>query len=379
MKIAYIPTSDPYNKHSWSGTDYYTRLSLENQGNVVYCIYGFKPSRTLLTWIKMIAAKLVGAHYYDYRNKQAARQWARYIKANLQEGTDAILSLGTTQVACLNTEIPLFIMVDGIFEQMRTFYDWGKLSKSCLRDSNEVEQMALDRSTHVVSCSKETGEAIKNFYKIPPDKLSIIPLGANFDNWPTMGEVRTFVERRDSEVCHLLFVGVDWKRKGADIVLETTKILHDKGFPVVLHLCGLKQIPVRLPSYVINHGFLRKSDPKENELLLTLYKTSHFLFVPSVAEAYGLVFCEASAYGLPSISHRLGGLTTIVEDGKNGQLFDLGTEPKVFADYIEKIFSDKKAYSTLAMSSFERFETYLNWDSVGEMYMMLFNKIIKEK
>ena len=158
-------------------------------------------------------------------------------------------------MACLETKIPVFIYVDGIFEQMRTFYGYGNLSNRSIKDANEIEQLALDRCYKIISCSIETGECIKNNYTIPPGRLEIVPLGANLDIKPARSEVYTAIEKRDADVCHLLFVGVTWQRKGADIVLETTRILHDRGIKVVLHMCGLREIPVELPKYVVNHGF----------------------------------------------------------------------------------------------------------------------------
>lgn len=101
------------------------------------------------------------------------------------------------------------------------------------------------------------------------------------------------------------------------------------------------------------------------EQLVELYKSSHFLFVPSRGEAYGLVFCEASAYGLPSISHAIGGITTIVKDGENGKLFPLGTASAVFAQYIRETFTDKTAYQELSVKTYGRFVKYLNWDVAG--------------
>ena len=90
------------------------------------------------------------------------------------------------------------------------------------------------------------------------------------------------------------------------------------------------------------------------------------MFVPSVAEAFGLVFCEAGAYGLPSISHNVGGIPTIIINGVNGQLFDLGTEPAAFADYIRKIFMDKDVYKELCVNSYLRFLHELNWTVSGK-------------
>lgn len=108
--------------------------------------------------------------------------------------------------------------------------------------------------------------------------------------------------------------------------------------------------------------------------LANLYRDSHFLFVPSYAEAYGLVFCEASAYGLPSVSHAVGGIKTIVKNGVNGQLFKIGTQPSVFANYIMVTFNDKKLYKDLGMRTYKRFSETLNWFESGKKLIALLEK-----
>jgi len=52
---------------------------------------------------------------------------------------------------------------------------------------------------------------------------------------------------------------------------------------------------VDIPAYVKCHGFVSKAQPEGYKLLQTLLRKSHFLFLPSRAEAYGIAFCEASA------------------------------------------------------------------------------------
>ena len=118
----------------------------------------------------------------------------------------------------------------------------------------------------------------------------------------------------------------------------------------------MRNIDKELPEYVIDHGFISKQDPSGVKKLNVLYASSHFLFVPSLAEAYGLVFCEASAFGLPSISHVTGGLTTIIKNDINGKLFEIGTPAIVFADYINKMFEQYDKYVELSKSSYSRFE-----------------------
>lgn len=366
MKIAYIPQFDPYDKHSWSGTDFYTRKALEDAGNDVYCIYGFNPRMTFSMILYKIKAKLQGKHFMEYRTHAYSIQWANYILKQLKPGTEAIFSLKTTAIADLQTDIPIFLYGDSCFEQLRFQYCWNDLSDDCIKFANEIEKNAFVRARHVFSCAHETGKAIEKFYNIPHSKISIVPLGANLDNEPTVQEVTKAIKSRSPEECNIIFIGVEWERKGADIVLRTAEVLHEKGLKLKLHICGIRNIPVTLPDYVVNHGFLKKNDKQENEVLINTLKSSHFLFVPSREEAYGLVFCEASAYGVPCISHRRGGMITIIENDVNGQLFNIGTEPEIIADYIITTFSNQAAYNKLAETTYQRYKDYLCWSKSGK-------------
>lgn len=366
MKIAYIPSGgDPYNKHSWSGTDYYTRKALEDQGHEVYCIYGFTPNPSFKLKIRRIIDKIKG-HPLDMRRTiEASRQHAKFISSQIRPDTDAIFSLSTIKVAFLETILPIYIMVDSIYEMHRSFYG-GSGSERFNKEANEIEHRALEKSTKIIPCSRETGDFINSFYNIPQNKIEIVPLGANWDKDPNEAFVFNQLEMRMMEnICKILFVGVEWKRKGADIVVDTIKELNKRNFQVELTMVGLKEVPVELPANVHNYGFVSKATPEGAAKLEELYSSAHFLFVPSIAEAYGLVFCEANAYAVPNISHRKGGLTTIVHDGVNGQLFELGTKAKTFADYIEATFTDKSFYKNLCLSSLDRYLSELNWQSSG--------------
>lgn len=44
----------------------------------------------------------------------------------------------------------------------------------------------------------------------------------------------------------------------------------------------------------------------------------NFLLLPTIAECAGIVFAEASGYGIPSITYDTGGVGTYVIDGING-------------------------------------------------------------
>lgn len=368
MKIAYITGGDPYNKNSWSGTDFYVRKALEDQGCNVYCIYGYKCYNFSMVLHK-IWAKALKKNYQAMRSISCSKKWAKYILSKIEPDTDVIFSLSTIPVACLNIKTPIYIYIDGIYEYMLT--QGFKKILNDIKEAHQIEEMALKRCTKVITSSRASAEMILKYYPILPQKVAVVPLGANFDVYPSREDVRDNIYHKTFDKCRILFVGVSWERKGAQIVVDTVKLLHEQGFPVELHLVGLHEIPIDLPSYVVNHGFISKMESNGLEKLASLYRDSHFLFVPSYAEAYGLVFCEASAYGLPSISHAVGGIKTIVENGVNGQLFEVGTQPVVFANYIMDTFNNENLYKNLALNSYDRFAENLNWTISGKKLVAL--------
>lgn len=366
MKIAYVTSGNPYNKNSWSGTDFYVRKALEDQGCKVYCIYGYKYYNLSMVLHK-IRAKILKKNYQAMRSISCSKKWAKYILSKIEPDTDAIFSLSTIPVACLDTKIPIYIYIDGIYEYMLT--QGFKKVLNDIKEAHQIEEMALMRCAKVITSSIASAEVISMYYPISQQKITVVPLGANFDVYPSREDVMDNINHKTFDKCRILFVGVSWERKGAQLVVDTVNLLHDQGVPVELHLVGLRDIPIPLPSYIVNHGFICKMSPDGLEKLASLYRDCHFLFVPSYAEAYGLVFCEASAYGLPSISHAVGGIKTIVKNGVNGQLFKVGTQPRVFAEYIMGVFANLEEYKELSIRTYKRFSEQLNWEKSG-------NKII---
>ncbi len=375
MKIAYITTGTPHDKNSWSGTNYYVKKALEDQGHQVYCIYKYKKNITLKDVIYKLWAKLRKKRYQADRTLQNSKKWGIFIQSHLTPDTDAIISLSTIPIAFLKTNIPIFIYIDGIYEYMLKQGFNGVINNP--KEAHKIEQKALDNCSKILTSSIASSEVILKDYNVSQNKISIIPLGANLDEIPLESKILSNIKSKSMKICKILFVGVDWERKGTNIVIQTVKALHESNFPIELHLVGLKKIPIHLPEYIINHGYISKMDPLGFSKITKLYLESHFLFVPSLGEAYGLVFSEASAFGLPSISHSVGGIPTIIKNGENGQLFRIGTSPEEFADYIKKIFNNEKEYKRLAIKSYSRFKDELNWTVNGQRISNILNEYIK--
>lgn len=171
----------------------------------------------------------------------------------------------------------------------------------------------------------------------------------------------------------ILFVGVDWERKGGPDFLELCRMLKKKGIHYHADIAGCTpEIPNELKTDVEVHGFLSKANPAQKKILDALYQNAHFFILPTHAECTAVVFCESSAYALPSLSYQTGGLGSIIENGTNGFLFPLNN-PVNMSDWVNFILmlqASPKKYRQLCLSSYDFANHELTWKSVG-------NKIVK--
>jgi D-inositol-3-phosphate glycosyltransferase len=76
--------------------------------------------------------------------------------------------------------------------------------------------------------------------------------------------------------------------------------------------------------------------PQPHHLLSSWYRAADVVLVPSRSESFGLVALEAAACGRPVVASDVGGLRTIVEDGRTGFLVD-GRDPAVYAARVASL------------------------------------------
>jgi glycosyltransferase involved in cell wall biosynthesis len=122
----------------------------------------------------------------------------------------------------------------------------------------------------------------------------------------------TALKYAPNAICKLLFIGVEWERKGGQIALDALHALQRSGIPAALTIVGCMPpgyatghfgIPA-LPSYPLLINTYAIEVSRLNDLL----RNSDFLLLPTRAECAGIVFCEASAYGIPVITTLTGAL-----------------------------------------------------------------------
>jgi glycosyltransferase involved in cell wall biosynthesis len=138
------------------------------------------------------------------------------------------------------------------------------------------------------------------------------------------------------------------------------------GLPTELTIVGaIPPNPQSLPPYVKALGFISKSTEEGRRRIQQLLQESQFLIMPSIAECTPIAFCEANSFGLPCLATNVGGIPSVIRNDVNGTTFALDARPEEYCKYIIQAL-DASRYRELAASSFNEYQTRLNWTTAGE-------------
>ncbi|MEP6905279.1 MAG: glycosyltransferase, partial [Gemmatimonadales bacterium] len=185
-------------------------------------------------------------------------------------------------------------------------------------------------------------------------------------------EIDRIIEQRGRDVCRLLFVGVDWERKGGDLALAIAGRLYDAGVRAELTIVGASpEIPPAMRDIAKSTGFIAKNTTYGKSTMERLFAESHFLLLPTRAECFGIVMAEASSFGVPSIASDVGGVPGVIRDGVNGFMFPLDTIVDEAATRIADLWDDRDRYDALCRSALVESQARLNWDVAGRELVKL--------
>ena len=309
------------------------------------------------------------------------RAYAREIEARLRTvRVDVLFSPSSRLLSQLEVEVPTVFWTGATFASMLGFYDdFTNLAPPSLAAGHDAEAAALARCTLAIYASEWGARSAVEDYGADPAKVKVVSYGANLESGLSPAEAEAVVRARDPRTCQLLCVGVDWRRKGVEIAIAAAVSLNARGIPTRLSVVGCTPPRGReaLPPCVDVVGFLRKSEPEERRRLETLYRRSHFFVVPTRAEAFGVVFCEANAFALPCLATAVGGVPTAVRDGVNGQLFALDATGEEYADWIAGCWADTARYRALAAGAFDEYQRRLCWPRAAETVVRLLTDAVQ--
>jgi len=380
MKIAYLTDYDSSDINCWSGLGFYIRESLAKSGASVLPLGPLRQRYDAWTRAKKLAyASLFKKNYIRNLDSLVVNSYVSQANKLIQKNINAIdivFSTSSILLAELETEKPMAFWSDATFGGMLDFYSgFTNLSPETLECGHRLEQKALSRCSLAIYASEWAAKSALKHYDVDASKIKVVPFGANLTCSRTASDIKNLVAKKSTSTCNLLFIGVDWDRKGGDIALKVVQSLNEKGIETKLHVAGCVP-PKPLPSCVINHGYISKRTTAGQNYLDRLFSQSHFLILPSKAECYGVVFAEASSFGLPSLSNNIGGIPTAIAYGKNGWTVDPVDDISTYTEIIAATIRNKDLYLLHSLLSFKEYTDRLDWRVSGRIALECINDLL---
>ncbi|MEN3241243.1 glycosyltransferase family 4 protein [Fructilactobacillus sanfranciscensis] len=373
LKVGYICETDITDIHVWSGTIANLNKIIKQKYKTIPIVPNSKVIKLYNSLIK-ISNKL-GLNRISKKFKiKLSKEYANYIDLYVNKNDVDILfaPAASNLVAFINTNIPLIYLSDATFNLMNGYY-WNSLSSYEIQYGNMFEKDALENATDIIYSSNWAKKDAISFYKINRDKIYVLPFGANLPD--------KYVESKFNEkIVNLLFVGVDWERKGMDTALETVSYLNNNsnGKKYVLNVIGLEKPENKTFENVIFHGFVSKNDSNGLKKIIDLYNLSNIFIFPTRAECSAIVLSEAAEYSLPVVTYDTGGLSSYVINNDNGYRLNLESNYVDFANVIIKITSSQAEYEKFSKNARKLFENELNWSIWLEKFSDIVENAVKE-
>lgn len=364
ITIGYITVDDPRDRRTWSGINAFLLDALEAQVERVVILGPLRPQPVLFFCkaFNYLSLRLLGKRFHYRDSFPMARAYARTLEKRLaRERVDLIVApAGLATTALLKTDVPIMYIND---RSIAGAVEYHKVLKGLFAFSREqslaLERKALDNAALALYSSDWAAQAAIGTSPSNADKVHVVPFGANLLVKPAAPAPREFPGKK----LKLLFLGVYWEEKGGPIAYQALQELKRRGIAAELVVCGCVPPPECDDPDLVREGFLNKNVPADMDKLVDHLRTADFLIVPTRFEAYGLVFCEAAAYGLPVLATRTGGIPTIVVDGETGFLFDMKEDGVAYADRITQVLARPDQWIVMRTKARERYDDLLNWEA----------------
>ena len=232
----------------------------------------------------------------------------------------------------------------------------------------------------LASCPEEALD-IERLYGADPGRIEIVAPGVDhaFFAPGDRGQARRALGL-PQDVHVLLFVGRIQPLKGLDVAVRSLASLDDPN--ALLVVVGGPSGPdgerevTRIHALVDGLGLrqrVRFVAPQPHELLSTYYRAADVCLVPSRSESFGLVALEAAACGTPVVASAVGGLRTLVEDGRTGFLVE-GRDPDAFAGRVAEILRDPWTAAEMSAKAASRARGY-TWTMAAARLRRLYDDL----
>jgi len=213
-----------------------------------------------------------------------------------------------------------------------------------------LEQTIYQNACHVFTRSSNITRSLIEQYQCDPYKVSCVYAGSNITHRDDPLENDAYHNK------NILFVGIDWERKGGPELLEAFHQVLAVHPDAHLTIVGCNPV-VTLPNCHVM-GRLSLDELHHH------YRQASIFCLPTKLEPFGIVFIEALSYRLPIVATCIGAIPDFVRDGENGYLVEPGATQNL-AEALIKLLDDPEKCRRFGNAGYKTAQERYTWENVG--------------
>ncbi len=344
---------------TWSGTNYSIYKALQNYYDVVSHPIVFSKVEKNVGLLRKVIQKLF-PRFSDFSIYSNKKSQGKLNRMEFSEEEKAILLFGELNSRYVRK---CFVYQDLTVNYLADLYNSDSKLLQYTPLSANTSSKVVDKRLSMVNqfyancnglftMSHWLCDYMKNSGVISPEKVHFVGAGCNIDI--------TKVDNSKKKGNKFLFVGKDFERKNGKLVVKAFELLHKNHPDTELYIVGPK---TQSECGELGDGIVFLGRKTFNELI-EYYNLCDYFVMPSLFEAYGIVFGEALIFGLPCIGNHCYAMPEFITEGENGFLI-YHNDPCELADRMEDLLANRNIAENV-MGDREEYIKKYSWDSVAQ-------------
>lgn len=367
LNILLLSDGDPEAWSAWSGITRSLVTHLRLAGHTVAC--GNVDVQSVDRWVAAAAAFApkrdrwgtryhLGGVPFRLRSRRARRLAAAH-----RGRVDAVVQIGATfdvgQAAgapyCVCSDSNILMAQHGVSTGCS---DAARLTPGEVEGIRRREARVYHGAAAIFPLSARLGRSFVEDFGVPAERVRPIYAGPNLEPPADLG----FLEDDQSRPPTVLFVGLQFQRKGGDVLVESFRRVRAVLPTAQLLLAGVPNGFVDAPG-VSCLGVLDKNRPDDAAALAAAYAAADVFALPTRFEPFGIAYVEAMHFGLPCIGPNAWAVPEIIDDGGTGFLIQ-ADDVAALTDRLLELLTDRARAREMGAAARRRAAELFTWPRV---------------
>lgn len=248
----------------------------------------------------------------------------------------------------------------------REFYkNSSRLMKKVIRKSAEINDGIITASPQMRDNFLYVG--------IPQEKISLIGNAVNLPN--------IFKKYQLKQEITILFLTRIVLAKGIIELIKAVNTLYESHKNIRLRIVGVEEVEtcnvIEFLKSIDNPTYIKYIGPVSEEQKCIEFQNSDIFAFPTHIEDQSYAVMEAMSYGLPCVASNVGGVPSLIEDGKNGILV-IPKNVESLYNALNKLLNYPSLQREYGLAARKTIESGFTWNIRAKEIKSLYEGITKE-